>query len=147
MPDQSSTSGPWPYWTLFFCGHFGRATPASRRLNRQTMVGLAIVAGSAVGATVVNPIWSNSELLLVPGALAGMIWIVVAYRRYFRELDELGLRIQLEAIAFAFVVLLCLGFTAGLVAAVTGLRVHPLWIVAGEPLRGLGLVLAARRYR
>lgn len=71
----------------------------------------------------------------------------MAYRRYFGELDELSLRIQLEAIAFAFVTLLFLGFTAGLVAAVTGLRVHPLWIVAGEPLRGLGLVLAARRYR
>ena len=80
---------------LFFCGHFGRATPASRRLNQQTMSGLAI----------------------------------------------------LEAIAFAFAATLLLGFTAGVVAAATGVRVHPMWIVLAEPLRGVGLVLAARRYR
>ena len=57
------------------------------------------------------------------------------------------MRIQHEAIAFAFAATLLLGFTAGVVAAATGVRVHPMWIVLAEPLRGVGLVLAARRYR
>jgi hypothetical protein len=116
-------------------------------LNRHTLAGLAIVAASAVAATLVNPIWPDSELLLVPGALGGMTWIFVAYRRYFGELDQLSLRIQLEGIAFAFAALLFLGFAAGLAASITGVRINPLWIVLGEPLRGVGLVLAARRYR
>ena len=67
--DPASKTGTWPYWTLFFCGHFGRATPASRRLNQQTMLGLVILAFAAVVATAADAAWPRSELLLVPGAV------------------------------------------------------------------------------
>jgi hypothetical protein len=43
--------------------------------------------------------------------------------------------------------MLLLGFTASAATVVTDLAVHPLWIVIAEPLRGIGLVLAARKYR
>jgi hypothetical protein len=133
--------------TLFFCGHFGRATPASRRLNRQTLAGLGILAATAVVVTMTDAAWPRSELLLVPGVGLSAAWILLAYRRYFAALDELSLRIQYEAVAFAFAAALFLGMLAGTVAAVTDGRIHPLWIVLAEPLRGVGLVLAARKYR
>lgn len=48
----------------------------------------------------------------VPGMAASAGWIVLAYRRYFSELDELSRRLQYEAIAFAFGTLMLLGTTA-----------------------------------
>lgn len=39
-----------------------------------------------------------------------------------------------------------LGMMAAAATVVTSLAVHPLWLVVAEPLRGLGLVIAARRY-
>jgi len=143
---HSEAPSTWPYWSLFFCGHFGRATPASRRLNRDTILGLALL-GVAMLATFLLESTSYGKLVLIPGAALSVGWILLAYRRYFAQLDELSLRIQHEAIAFSFAVTLLLGFTASTATVVTDLAVHPLWIAIAEPLRGIGLVLAARKYR
>ena len=143
---HSEAPSTWPYWSLFFCGHFGRATPASRRLNRDTVLGLALL-GVAMLATALLESSSYGKLVLIPGAALSVGWILLAYRRYFAQLDELSLQIQHEAIAFSFAVTLLLGFTGSAATAVTDLAVHPLWIVIAEPLRGIGLVLAARKYR
>jgi hypothetical protein len=137
----------WPYWSLFFCGHFGKATPASRRLNRQSVVGLMILGGSVLATAALNAVAPYGKLIFIPGVALGVGWILFAYRRYFAQLDELSLRIQHEAIVFSFAVTLLVGVTAAAVAVVTDLNIHPLWLVIAEPLRGLGLVLAARRYQ
>lgn len=43
MPNElTPQTSAWPYWTLLFCGHFGRATAASRRLNRATIGSLVL---------------------------------------------------------------------------------------------------------
>lgn len=143
---HSEAPSTWPYWSLFFCGHFGRATPASRRLNRDTLLGLALL-GVAMLATALLESTSYGKLVLIPGAALSVGWILLAYRRYFAQLDELSLQIQHEAIAFSFAMMLLLGVTASAATVVTDLAVHPLWIVIAEPLRGIGLILAARRYR
>ena len=83
----------------------------------------------------------------MPGAALGVGWILRAYRHYFAQLDELSLRIQHEAIAFAFGATLLAAVVASAAAVVTDITINPLWIVVAEPLRGVGLVLAARRYR
>jgi hypothetical protein len=144
---MSETPQRWPYWTLFFCGHFGRATPASRRLNRETLLGLALLGGCAMTAALVDSVSPIGRWILVPGAALSVLWILGAFRRYFAELDELSLRIQHEAIAFAFSAMLLLGIAAATIAIVAEVDVHPLWIVVAEPLRGVGLVRAARRYQ
>jgi hypothetical protein len=144
---MSETPQRWPYWTLLFCGHFGRATPASRRLNRETLLGLALLGGCAMTAALVDSVSPIGRWILVPGAALSVLWILGAFRRYFAELDELSLRIQHEAIAFAFSAMLLLGIAAATIAIVAEVDVHPLWIVVAEPLRGVGLVRAARRYQ
>lgn len=147
MITTSETPSSWPYWSLFFCGHFGKATPGSRRLNRDSFIGLGLIAASTLATLALDSLVPHGKLIFIPGMAASVAWILLAFRRYFAQLDELSLRIQYEAIAFAFAMMLLLGVTAGIAAIVTDLSVHPLWIVLADPLRGLGLVLAARKYQ
>jgi hypothetical protein len=144
---HSDAPTSWPYWSLFFCGHFGSVTPASRRLHRESLVGLMLLGTATLGTVLLGPVSPYGKLIFIPAVTLSVAWILLAYRRYFANLDELSLRIQHEAIAFSFAVTLLLGVAASAAAVVTHISVHPLWIVIAEPLRGLGLVLAARRYR
>ena len=138
----------WPYRSLLLCGHFGPATPASRRLNRETFVALGLLAVTVVAAVLVGVRSPVGKLLFAAGVAVSAAWVVLAFRRYFAQLDELSLRIQHEAIAFSFGMTLLLGAIAGAVSVtMPDFTVNPLWVMIAEPLRGIGLVLAARRYR
>lgn len=144
--EAPQTPSAWPYRTLFLCGHFGPATPASRRLNRENLMAMSVMVVTVTaavlleGRAVVKPIF-------VAGVAISAGWVLLAFRRYLSQLDELSLRIQYEGIAFAFGITLLLGVIAGASSVVINLSVNPLWVLIAEPLRGLGLVLAARRYR
>ena len=140
--ESYETPSGWPYWSLLLCGHFGRATPAARRLNREAASGLMLLAVTTAAALLLQ-FSPYGRLIFVAGAAGATGWILLAFRRYFAQLDELSLRMQYEAIAFAFGLMLLLGVTI----SAADLMVHPLTIVIAEPLRGLGLVLAARRYQ
>jgi hypothetical protein len=143
QPEAPTT---WPYWSLFLLGNFGSATPASRRLNQDSLLGLAILL-IAISPAVLLERTAFVKLVLILGAAIAAGWVLLAYRRYFAQLDELSLRIQHEAIAFSFMVMMLLGFTASFAVIVTDLFIHPAWFCIAEPVRGLGLVIAARKYR
>jgi hypothetical protein len=86
-------------------------------------------------------------LLPVP-FFAGLIW---AYVRGVRGMDELGQRIQLEALAFAFPIALLVAFTAGLLdlAGFHGAQnwdLPRLWPMLLMPY-WIGIVRAQRRYQ
>jgi hypothetical protein len=145
--DTSQTPSAWPYRTLLLCGHFGPATPASRRLNRDTLLAMTLLAVSVVILAFVGEQSAVARVLFAAAFGVSALWVLVAFRRYFSQLDELSLRIQYEGIAFAFGITLLLGAIAGAASVVTELTLNPLWVFIAEPLRGIGLVLAARRYR
>jgi hypothetical protein len=68
--------------------------------------------------------------------------------RYMQDLDELHQRIMLEALAFSFCCTMTLVAGAGIFGLARNQAVDVLWAyVAAEVLRGVGLVLAARKYR
>ena len=137
----------WPYGSLFFCGHFGPATPGSRRLSRQGYLAWTILLGS-IALTAIRPgAIPAGRYILVLGAAIASIITIRAFRNYFAELDELSLRIQYEAIAFAFSGTLMAAMVLGAVHVLEPFEFNPLLIMLAEPLRGVGLVLAARRYR
>ncbi len=108
---------------------------------------LTLLVGAMLAAPWLGTVLPGGKLFLIPGTALAVGWILFAFRRYLAQLDELSLRIQYEAIAFSFGMTLLLGVTAASASSVTHLTVHPGWIVMAEPLRGLGLVLAARKYR
>lgn len=94
------------------------------------------------------PVWVRVAAALAPVPLAGAALLTIL--RGARELDELEQRIQLEALAFAFIMALLLIMTLGLMELAVTLNrddwsYRHVWAML--PLfYFLGLVLARRRY-
>ena len=86
------------------------------------------------------------EMVAVAGwAVFGSIhfW---SYWRYLASLDEMGRRIQLEALAIAYGSTLLAFSTLGAAGLILGFSISPAWVLAAEPLRGIVLAINARRY-
>ena len=98
------------------------------------------------GASV--PVWARVAAALAPAPLAGAALLTIL--RGARELDELERRIQLEALAFAFVLALLLIMTLGLMELAITLNpdnwsYRHVWAMM-PLLYFVGLVIARRRY-
>lgn len=106
-----------------------------------------------VGARVVLesptvPTWGRVAAALAPMPLAGIALLTII--RGARELDELEKRIQLEALAFAFVLTLLLIMTLGLMELAVTLNRNDwsyrhIWAML-PVLYFAGVVLARKRY-
>jgi hypothetical protein len=82
------------------------------------------------------------------GAAAGAGIIHWTMWLYIRDLDELHQRMMFEAYTFAFLTTMTVLVLAGVFGLSSGATSNVLWIYAfGEAMRGLGLVLAGRRYQ
>lgn len=143
----------WPYATLLFAGYFGADSPGGRAFRRR--VWTAALALPVVGflsrmpglREIPAPIWA----LTLPGIVAAVVWACV---RYLAELDELSRLIQLESLAFSYGVLMTLAALwcaldqAGLpvVRSMSGYWIF-VFLMLAEPLRGIVLVIQARRRR
>jgi hypothetical protein len=150
--DASEERAVWPYSWLFWTGTFGSDTRAGRALGFRTALGLLLVV---LGSSLVQiPALQPARLvgaLLVPAGVGVIVW---AYVRYLAELDELRRLIQLEALALSYGVVMTLGSVwFGLDAAgfVFARSAPGGWVfctlVLAEPLRGVALVVLARRRR
>lgn len=148
MLETKQESPRWPYATMLLCGTMGDRTPASRRFWRSSQIGVLVFLVAVFGAPYLKGLFPDPTRQLVGALLAGAAAYVVvrAFQRYLSELDELGRRIQLEAIAFAFAVLMVVGTAVAVAGTSLGFDVNPAWVLLGEPLRAVGLVRAARKY-
>ena len=148
--DSSSTQDPppsrdrdWPYTSLLGFGYFGQDSPGGKRLARETTAWLAL----AVVAMVLGGLWAYA----LPVSVLGVGW---AYVRYLGGLDELSRTIQLKAFAVAYGAAMAIGAVLAALALASpdgGPGVHPAVIfptlVLAEGVRGVALVVQARRYR
>jgi hypothetical protein len=134
---------------LLLFGFFGTDTPAGKRLARRTTAGLVLflISGVALGGEgdlIPKWIW----VACVPLSVAG---IAVAYGIYLRQLDELSRLIQLKAFAFAYGAIMTVALGLSAVVLTRPSLAHPALLLGGlvviEGLRGLALVVLARRYR
>jgi hypothetical protein len=91
-------------------------------------------------------VWWRFPVALAP--LIPLLLLLRAIVRFFRRLDELQRRIQLDALAFAFAGSALLTFTYGLLENVGFPRLSYgyVWSVMGA-LWGIGTAVAKRRYR
>ena len=129
------------------------ATPATTPLFAKPVVWGVAWFATWIGARIVLenpaiPTWAKITLALAPTPLAGAALLTIL--REARELDELEKRIQLEALAFAFVLTLLLIMTLGLMELAVTLNrddwsYRHVWAML-PPLYFAGLVLARRRY-
>src|SRR5687768_4002987 len=129
------------------------ASPAATPLfARPAVWGVAWFAAWIVARIVLEnpaiPTWGRVTAALAPTPLAGAALLTIL--REARELDELEKRIQLEALAFAFVLALLLIMTLGLMELAITLNrddwsYRHVW--AMMPLLYLGsLIVARKRY-
>ena len=143
----AETTASWPYKSLLLLGTFGSNDAAGRQYTRQCWRAVTFLVIVIVLLNLVNIKWPQYTWL--PTSLFGAIFIYIAFAlwQYITRLDELARRLQLEAMALTYLV----GFAAFLFAGTLGLSFKwtfsPLWYVALEGVRGLVLVVLARRYR
>ena len=137
----------WNPWRLVFHRTLEN-DPVTRAANRRGRVAQTIFLGSVALAYWLDQTYPGSgfALIAVAGwALFGSIhfW---SYWRYLASLDEMGRRIQLEALAVAYGFTLLAFSTLGAAGLFLGFSINPAWVLAAEPLRGVVLAFNARRY-
>lgn len=150
QPEEPSR---WPYANLFLFGTFGARSAEGRRFHVRAYAALGVVALYGFLLSPLSPFahhlplrspW-NFASALVPGL--SFAYICLEYRRYLAGLEELARRIQYEAITFSYCLMIVLGLLIGCIGLSAHWQINPAWVILAEPIRGLGLVLAARRYR
>lgn len=110
---------------------------------------VVVYLGARLGLDAVEP-GSRAALALALLPVPAFAALIYAFTRQVRALDELGRRVQLEALAFAFPIALLVAFTAGLLD-LAGFRGEGNWDLPRLwPLLLLpywfGVVIAQRRY-
>jgi hypothetical protein len=111
------------------------------------MLAYLLVLPASIVAIQHHPhVWWRLPVALAP--ILPLLLLLRAIVRFFRRLDELQRRIQLDALAFAFAGSALLTFTYGLLENVGFPRLSYgyVWSVMGV-LWGIGTAVAKRRYR
>ena len=124
------------------------ATPMLYRPGPWVAAWLATWFGARIILESSAPTWLRVVAALAPTPVAGAALLAII--RGARELDELEQRIQLEALAFAFVAAVLLLMTLGLLELAISLNrddwsYRHVWAML-PTLYFLGLVMARRRY-
>ena len=135
----------WPYASLFFFGFFGKDSPGGRTLAGRTTIALLIfLAGFLLmTATWEYPVLSSFALTLIPASVLIIMW---AYKEYLSGLDELSRLIQYEAFAFSYGIAMLLAVTLYAFEIRMGVSIAAIWVILAELMRGLSLVIIAKKY-
>ena len=143
--DQAS----WPGLTMLFFGYF-RQDAGSTKWTKRSYYGLAVLLAGMLGSTALKGVLSDLTLDIFVTALSvsGMGFVYWSLWRYMNDLDELHRRVMLEAIALSFFITMTTAIGIGVAELRFGTSVRIAWaFILGELMRGVGLVLAARKYR
>jgi putative Mn2+ efflux pump MntP len=146
---QEPTQVSWPSWYTLFLGCFS-CDAGSRRWSKRGFYGLAMMLLGLVGYGTLRVHVPETVLDFSAPILAGvgMGFIYWSLWRYMQDFDELHRQIMFHAIAFSFAMTMPIVVGLGIGAMVFNTSVDIIWaFVLAEPLRGVGLVLAARKYR
>lgn len=130
--------------TILALGTFGNKTPAGRRFHNRCLAALAVLV---VGTLAVALLPRELRLLGWPVAGLCMSYINWELWRYLQNIDELERRLQLEAMAFTYVVGLSAAVTLGSVAIFFGWSINPGALIALEPIRAWRLLVLTKRYQ
>jgi hypothetical protein len=142
---NETESASWPWISMLACGDYGGNSPAGKRYRRRAFSAVAVLAVATASLIAARPHLGPSvtRWAMAATVLLTFSYIFVEFNRYLGALDELARRLQMEAVLLAYSIVIVAAMTLGAL----GIRISPLWFVVAEPLRGLGLFLAARRYR
>ena len=136
-------------WYRLFFGCFG-SDAGSKRWVRRGLWGAVVAAALYIALTVFKGVIPElfRDVVLSLSIASGVGFVHWTMWKYIQDLDELHQRIMLESYAFSFLV--TMAFVAGIGVFNLAARATSdvLWVyVAAEVFRGIGLVIAGRRYR
>lgn len=152
ISDKHSDESRWPLTQMLMRGTFATGTKAERRVAFRSNAVVAVVVGWALATRMLHvadtPAVRVSTVLLGAIALSYYAWEKI---KYFFSLDELPRRIEMEGMAWAYVVGVigaiwagCLGLAASLLWPKAA-NVNP-WLVAMIFAMVLAFVKGAYRY-
>jgi hypothetical protein len=143
----------WPVCAMLSYGTFGKQTAAGRRYHIRSAIALAAMVILWPAAALLAKHFSNTPWLAIQSLAPGVAFAYIAweFRRYLLPLDELGRRIQFEAIAWTYLTGLVVAELLGGVAIAYGLHwdrlwLNPFWFILLEPVRGCFLYYVTRQY-
>lgn len=149
-PSQADGAGSnWPWGSMFWLGTLSGGSQATRQYHRRAYGALGLLV-LAVSIGIVMDTFLGTHLSRWPvgvGTPLAFAYMILSFHRYVHELDELAQRLQFEAVLLAFLFVILAGIVLGSVWVFTGWVAHPVWVLLAEPVRGVGLIVAARRYR
>ena len=136
------TQSNWPTKDIFWLGYFGAHTPEGLRYRNRSLGALAFL------------IVAMCTLVLIPAAkplaavVPGLVFAFIAYEwwRYVTSLDELARRIQMEAMAFTYILGVFVMMALSGLALALQWNINPVVFIFLEPLRAWRLLTLARRY-
>lgn len=135
----------WPTRDILLFGSFGSGTPDARRFRSRGLsaLGLAVTCGVVLAwlqpaAPVRLPL--NALLALPFGYLAWEWW------RYITHLDELARRLQVEAMAWTYMIGICAAMALAWLCGLLNWKFNPAFFVLLEPVRAVRLWVLCRRF-
>ncbi len=134
---------------MLFFGCFGKDA-GSTKWTKRGYYGAAVLLAAIFGSASLKGILSDLALniLVTVFSMSAMGFVYRSLWRYMQDLDELHRRVMFEAIAFSFFITMTAAIGIGVAELCFGWSVSIVWaFILGEPMRGVGLVLAARKYR
>ena len=139
-------SNAWPARDIFWLGYFGSGTPEGARYRNRSL--------SALGVLVVVQLMTSFGLFqvgvwrLAPALALGLMfgWIAWEWWRYIQSLDELARRLQVEAMAFTYIVGVFVMMALGGLAMAFAWKLSPTVFILLELVRAQRLAVLTRRY-
>src|SRR5262245_28695263 len=152
MIDQArdSEAARWPLASMLCIGTFGTAhNPAARRYHRRCWVALAVLIVGSLVSSVAGAAFDAPGTRWVFAALLGGTFSYIAWAlwRYVSALDELGRRVQMEAMAITYLVGMAVFMCLAGVQTATKWNISPLLFIGLELVRSAALVVVSRQYR
>jgi biotin transporter BioY len=152
MIDQSrdSEAARWPLASMLCIGTFGSAnSPAARLYHRRCWAAFAILIVGTLLSSVAGASYGAPGTEWVFAALLGGTFTYIAWAlwRYVSALDELGRRVQTEAMAITYLIGMALFMALAGVQTATKWNISPLFFITLELIRSAVLVVVSRQYR
>jgi hypothetical protein len=137
---------PTAHWhgkTVLVYGTFGNGAPAGKAFHRRSLLCLLLMAVSSAVGHWLPPVL-QTWLFLVP--TLGFVTISRSWWQYLGQLDELERRLQLEAMAWTYVVGIGAAVALGVIARYVHWNLNPGLLILLEPIRAWRLYRLTRKF-
>ena len=143
-PTDESTS-TWSTYDIFAMGYFGPNTAGGARYRNRTLCALALFVVTVGAASSLGPT-SPARFLAAAGPGLTFGFIALEWWRYVGQLDELGRRMQMEAMAWTYTFGLFAFIALGGVSALMHWNLNPIFYIFLELVRAFRLWVLSRRF-